>query len=102
MEPLTVKQRQVLEFVEGRLGEERPPSQREIADHFGLVQNAAYQLVGYLRKKGYLVDAGGHRGLRLSPEYLQERRGQGRRGSRLSAGWRRGRPSWPRRTSKAM
>ena len=74
MEPLTAKQRQVLEFVAGRLGENHPPSQREIADHFGLVQNAAYQLVGYLRKKGYLVEAGGHRGLRLSPEYLQERR----------------------------
>jgi repressor LexA len=74
MEPLTAKQRQVLEFVAGRLGENNPPSQREIADYFGLVQNAAYQLVGYLRKKGYLVDAGGHRGLRLSPEYLEERR----------------------------
>jgi repressor LexA len=74
MEPLTAKQRQVLEFVAGRLGEGTPPSQREIADHFGLVQNAAYQLVGYLKKKGYLVDAGGHRGLRLSPEYLEQRR----------------------------
>jgi repressor LexA len=74
MEPLTKKQRLVLEFVEARLGENRPPSQREIADHFGLVQNAAYQLIGYLRKKGYLVDTGGHRGIRLSPEYLEERR----------------------------
>jgi repressor LexA len=74
MEPLTPKQRQVLEFITGRLDEDRPPSQQEIADHFGLVQNAAYQLVGYLRKKGYLVDAGGHRGLRLSPEYLAKRR----------------------------
>jgi repressor LexA len=74
MEPLTPKQRQVLEFVVGRLEENRPPSQQEIADHFGLVQNAAYQLVSYLRKKGYLVDAGGHRGLRLSREYLEERR----------------------------
>jgi len=74
MEPLTTKQRQVLEFVAGRLEENLPPSQQEIADHFGLVQNAAYQLVGYLRKKGYLVDAGGHRGLRLSPEYLAQRR----------------------------
>ncbi|MBM4025555.1 MAG: repressor LexA [Planctomycetes bacterium] len=74
MEPLTAKQRQVLEFVAGRLAEHRPPSQREIADHFGLAQNAAYQLVGYLRKKGYLVETGGHRGLRLSREYLEERR----------------------------
>jgi repressor LexA len=72
MEPLTVKQRQVLEFIAERLREDRPPSQREIADHFGFVQNAAYQLVSYLRKKGYIVEVSGHRGLRLSPEYLQE------------------------------
>jgi repressor LexA len=70
MEPLTPKQQQVLEFIASRLGENAPPSQREIADHFGLAQNAAYQLVGYLKKKGYLVDMGGHRGLRLSNEYL--------------------------------
>jgi repressor LexA len=74
MEPLTTKQRRVLEFVAARLDENRPPSQREIADHFGLVQNAAYQLVSYLRKKGYVFDAGGHRGLRLTPEYLAQRR----------------------------
>jgi repressor LexA len=73
MEPLTAKQRQILEFIAGRLAENRPPSQREIAGHFGLVRNAAYRLVGHLRKKGYLVEAGGHRGLRLSPPYLQER-----------------------------
>jgi repressor LexA len=72
MEPLTQKQQKVLEFVASRLGENIPPSQREIARHFGLAQNAAYQLVSYLRKKGYLVDCGGHRGLRLSPEYLEE------------------------------
>ena len=72
MEPLTEKQRQVLEFIAGRLRENRPPSQRQIAQHFNLAQNAVYQLVSYLRKKGYLVDSGGHRGLRLSPEYLDE------------------------------
>ncbi len=72
MEPLTEKQQQVLEFIIGRLRENHPPSQREIARHFKLAQNAAYQLVGYLKKKGYLVDAGGHRGLRLSPAYLDE------------------------------
>ncbi len=72
MEPLTPKQQQVLEFVTSRLEEDRPPSQREIANHFGLAQNAAFQLVRYLRRKGYIVEAGGHRGLRLSPEYLHE------------------------------
>jgi repressor LexA len=72
MEPLTEKQQQILEFVAGRLQENHPPSQREIARHFNLAQNAAYQLVGYLKKKGYVVDVGGHRGLRLSPAYLDE------------------------------
>jgi len=72
MEPLTEKQQQVLEFITARLRENTPPSQREIAGHFGLAQNAVYQLVGYVKKKGYLVDAGGHRGLRLSPAYRDE------------------------------
>lgn len=73
MEPMTAKQQQVLEFVVARLEENAPPSQREIADHFGLAQNAAYQLVSYLRKKGYLVDSVGHRGIRLSEEYARKR-----------------------------
>ena len=71
MEPLTEKQQKVLGFIEGRLRDNNPPSQREIARHFGLAQNAIYQLVGYLKKKGYLIDSGGHRGLRLSEEYLE-------------------------------
>ena len=74
MEPLTDKQGKVLEFIEQRLGEYRPPSQREIARHFGMAQNAAYQLIGYLKKKGYVVDEGGHRGLRLDEAYLRRRK----------------------------
>jgi len=74
MEPLTEKQRKVFAFIEARLRAGDPPSQREIARHFKLAQNAAYQLVGYLKKKGYLSDSGGHRGLRLSKEYLDEKR----------------------------
>ncbi|KPL23978.1 MAG: hypothetical protein AMJ75_04860 [Phycisphaerae bacterium SM1_79] len=70
MEPLTEKQQKVLGFIQGRLQNNNPPSQREIARHFGLAQNAIYQLVSYLKKKGYLVDSGGHRGLKLSEEYL--------------------------------
>ncbi|MEN6426146.1 MAG: transcriptional repressor LexA [Phycisphaerales bacterium] len=69
MEPLTPRQQQILTFIAGRLEENAPPSLREIAGHFGLTANAACQLAGYLKKKGYLVDGGGHRGLRLSPEY---------------------------------
>lgn len=72
MEPLTEKQQKVLKYIESRLQESSPPSQREIAEHFGLAQNAIYQLVGYLKKKGYLADSGGHRGLRLSKEYLDK------------------------------
>ena len=71
MEPLTEKQQRVLEFIVRRLQENHPPSQREIAQHFGLAQNAVYQLVSYLKKKGYLVASGGHRGLRLSSDYLE-------------------------------
>jgi len=72
MQPLTAKQQQILDFIVARLEEDAPPSQREMADHFGLAQNAIYQLVSYLRKKGYLVDSGGHRGLRLSADYQRQ------------------------------
>lgn len=74
MELLTEKQQRILGFIEGRLGDNNPPSQREIARHFGLAQNAVYQLVGYLKKKGYLIGSSRHRGLRLSEEYLNEKR----------------------------
>jgi repressor LexA len=70
MEPLTEKQQKVLKYIEGRLQKNSPPSQMETAQHFGLTQNAVYQLIGYLKKKGYLTDSGGHRGLRLSKTYL--------------------------------
>ena len=71
MEPLTEKQKQVLQFIEDRLSAEKPPSQREMARHFGLSRNAICQLLDYLKKKDYLEDMGGHRGLRLSKEYLR-------------------------------
>ena len=74
MEPLTEKQQRVFRFIEKRLQDNKPPSQREVAEHFGLAQNAAYQLINYLKKKGYLVDLSGHRGLRLSKEYLEKKR----------------------------
>ena len=74
MELLTEKQWKVFAFIEARLRAGDPPSQREVARHFKLAQNAVYQLVGYLKKKGYLSDSGGHRGLRLSKGYLDEKR----------------------------
>jgi repressor LexA len=72
MELLTEKQQKALRYIESRLLKHNPPSQREIAGHFGLAQNAVYQLVNYLKKKGYLADSGGHRGLRLSKAYLDK------------------------------
>lgn len=74
MEPLTEKQLKVLRFIEKRLRDNKPPSQREVAEQFSLAQNSAYQLINYLKDKGYLVNLGGHRGLRLSKEYLEKKR----------------------------
>jgi len=74
MESLTEKQLKVLSFIEKRLKDNKPPSQREVAEHFSLAQNAAYQLINYLRNKGYLVNLGGHRGVRLSKKYLEKKR----------------------------
>jgi len=74
MEKLTEKQQKVLRYIEGRLQTGNPPSQREIAQHFGLAQNAIYQLISYLRKKGYLAESAGHRGLRLSQAYIDAKR----------------------------
>ena len=72
MESLTEKQQKVLKYIEGRLEKNNPPSQREIARHFRLSQNAVFQLINYLRKKGYLETSSGHRGLRLSKEYIEK------------------------------
>jgi repressor LexA len=72
MEPLTEKQQKVLRYIEDRLEKNNPPSQREIARHFRLAQNAVFQLITYLRKKGYLETSSGHRSLRLSKEYLEK------------------------------
>jgi repressor LexA len=74
MEKLTEKQQKLLRYIEDRLQTGNPPSQREIAQHFGLAQNAIYQLTSYLRKKGYLADSAGHRGLRLSQAYIDAKR----------------------------
>ena len=63
----------MLIYVEGRLRDNNPPTQREIARHFGLTQNAAFQLLKYLKNKGYLTDLQGHRTLRLSQEYIDSK-----------------------------
>lgn len=74
MLPLTEKQRRILKFIESRLDKGNPVSQREIAEYFGVAQNSVCQFVGYLKEKGYLTDKGGHRGLRLSEDYLKRKR----------------------------
>ena len=74
MEPLTDKQARVLWYIERRLREGRPPTQRQIARHFGLSQNAVYQTIRYLRQKGYLSHTAGHRNLRLSDAYESQGR----------------------------
>jgi repressor LexA len=71
METLTQKQRKILDFIEQKLAENVSLSQKEIAKHFGLAQNAIYQIITYLNKKGYLANSSLHRGLRLSKEYLE-------------------------------
>ena len=55
MEPLTEKQEKILKYIESCLQRSGPPSQREIADHFGMAQNSVYQLISYLKKKGYIL-----------------------------------------------
>lgn len=70
METLTQKQQKILDFIERKLADNIFPSQKEIAEHFGLAQNAIYQLITYLKRKGYLEGNSVARGLRLSEEYL--------------------------------
>jgi len=72
MNDLTNRQRQVLEHIarEKQLG--NTPSQREIAAHFGLSQNAIFQLVRYLKAKGYIDGTIRHRGVKLSVSYLEQ------------------------------
>jgi repressor LexA len=72
MEPLTDKQQKIFKFIESRLNNNDSPSQRQIAEHFGLAQNSVFQLVSYLKNKGYLVSSGHHRGLRLSKSYIEQ------------------------------
>jgi repressor LexA len=72
MEPLTEKQQDILTFIEERLQDSDPPTQREIGHSFGMAQNSVYQLIGYLKKKGYLAEVKGHRCIKLSDEYLAQ------------------------------
>lgn len=72
MENLTKKQQKVLDYISKKLSAGDCPSQRQIASHLGISQNAVFQLVRYLKNKGFLKSEKGHRGLRLSGSYLQQ------------------------------
>jgi repressor LexA len=72
MNDLTAKQRGILEFIVGEKQLGNTPSQREIAAHFGLSQNAICQFVRYLRAKGYIEGTGRHRGVKLSAECCEQ------------------------------
>jgi repressor LexA len=72
MENLTKKQQRVLDYISKRLSAGDCPSQRQIASHLGTSQNAVFQLVRYLKNKGFLRSEKGHRGLKLSGSYLQQ------------------------------
>jgi repressor LexA len=70
MELLTQKQQKILDLIEQKLAVGAPPSQKEIAHLLGLTQNAVFQLIRYLKRKGYIEDSSLHRNLRLSEQYL--------------------------------
>ena len=73
MEPLTERQRQVRDFIEGQLQARHPPTQREMAGHFGLSRNAVRQILAYLVRKVYIDRGGGHRAIRLSQGYAAQK-----------------------------
>jgi len=54
MEPLTQKQKNVLEFIKQSILRFKPVSVRDIAKEFSISGKAAYDRVIALRKKGYL------------------------------------------------
>ena len=75
MEPLTERQRRLLDFIEGHMqAHHHPPSQREMAEYFGLSRNAIRQILAYLVRKGYIDRGGGHRAIRLSQGYEAQRK----------------------------
>jgi repressor LexA len=76
MDDLTEKQKQVLEYIVREKALGNAPSQRDIAAHFGLSQNAIFQLVSYLRTKGYIDSTSRHRSIRLSASCLERVAGE--------------------------
>ncbi len=71
IEKLTLRQKEVLDFIRLFLqNEDRPPTLNELCRHFGWKSdNSARQNLRLLAQKGViLLDAGSSRGIRLAPE----------------------------------
>jgi SOS-response transcriptional repressor LexA len=66
MKTLTKKQQKVFDYISRRLSIGDNPTQRQIAGYFKISQNAVFQIVRYLKIKGYLKSEKGRRGLKLS------------------------------------
>jgi repressor LexA len=60
----------MLHYVERNLANKVYPTQKEMAEHFGVSQHVIYQRLNSLRKKGYLENCSFRRGTYLSKEYL--------------------------------
>ena len=52
--PLTARQQEILGFIKSCITEKYPPSIREIGEHFGFSEKAAFDHLKVLEKKGYL------------------------------------------------
>ena len=76
MRGLTVRQREVLDFINGYIERHRyAPSIRDLAEHFSISIRGAYDHVKALRKKGYVRSAEGRsRSLEVLDDGTAERR----------------------------
>ena len=76
MRGLTVRQREVLDFINGYIEHHRyPPAIRELAEHFSISIRGAYDHLKALRKKGYVRSAEGRsRSLEVLDDGSDERR----------------------------
>jgi repressor LexA len=54
MNPLTVKQKNIFEFIFKRIRNKFPPTIREIADNFNITNGAARDHLKAIEKKGYI------------------------------------------------
>lgn len=75
MRNLTPRQKQIFDMIQVRIADTgMPPTRAEIASYFGFKSaNAAEEHLKALAKKGYLeILPGTSRGIRLSPEYIDE------------------------------